>query len=1780
MLTRNTKTRGFYRILAIALTAAMIVGLFPAGVFADLPPTSEIQIVKDTAGTDTNKIDYFNVTALPNGTPVVDQTKDPDDDGDTTDGKYWNKSNQVTPDASKVQVSKSIKETNNENEFEITLDVLTKEDYVTSTTAKNAAVVLVIDISGSMGDVSNSSSRLNAAFNAAQNFVKSYAQGTGARWLQIVWFDHNAERQLGTWMNVAEISQDEIPNLPGLNPHNIPSATPPEYPEGPRNWRMGTNTEAGLQLAYNLYQNNDFTSKNVPSENSYTILLTDGQATCVIAQDGYEADYNPGGDTDAGSLYSYPKKTKVPANNSGSDTRIYGYTEKQWAATWSQDSSDPYITNSNVAAAYRVYRPSANNTDRIAEKLKSVSTLYSIGFHTNTARIDKSGNTINKTSVNDWLQALSDDILEADSSSTLANAFKELEKRILLRTEVWKVTDPMGEYIEFLGSKNDDPVSNSDENNVLYFNNDNKTLYWDLSQIDSGKEADTPTKRTYSYTYKVRLLTLKDGFEAGTGYLTNGPTTLTYAFPYKEESGKIIGFADENGNRIDENNARQTINFYVPKVRGRVGGFDFTKIQEGKTGNPLSGATFSLVSSETDADGKPYYKDVKISSSVAGEVGKVEFSGIPSGHSYTLTETKPPTGYAAGSNVYGFKVAYGEIIPDASVADGAKKLPDVDNINSKRYIENTPLPPEVELTKEVYSINDFEIDRIPVEDKQFDGVPYVKAGDTVVYKVTVKNTGKVAASINEIKDPLEGAKGPFASLLDLDDENIFAEFPVTLAAGTGKEVYYFLYTVPDNLLELTDESGVIQNTATADIAELGEDEDPKDSAFVAPRAPDIEIRKELISKSDKTIEGTTIPLFPHDSTVIFEVTIENKGNADTEEGAFTDIIAGGLNNSNAFDLDNAEILGVTYNGAPIAESVDLEELIIGAGEKYAIQYAFKLPGQTRADYEKTIADLTEEIQTEAYLLQVLIDNAQLAMLEQEALISLLRSRDPLGAKDWFDSVPKALMAEEGAPDSYTKLAEDIILKAQTAAYEAAAGGNPEDYETVLQEKLQALRNAVLEKQNEELKDRQEYYAALADETSGDGFKARAALVAAQNKLAKYTEQGNPFEIYTYKNVASYGGVSDEVTVAVDFDRESVLTVEKQVRPARSTSWDDTVRISEGENVEFRILVRNTGNAATSGPAILSDTFEDMTLFDVSIPEIPAGGTVTVLIEPDGYTIEPDAGSIGKVSLAGNYSDLLSNDGTFINTAKLTYEYGGEKVEETDTANVIVPPKKVPVLSIEKLVRIANSGGDFQKTVAVDSLEPVSFEFQITVWNTGGAPATGVAVRDYLNSTGDALPFTPVSGDFGGNIPAGEKAVFTASLTLAPGNAEINRASVAAEDAIIIKDSDWASAKVNDVSHSAMKVEKYVAQGSDWVKDAVFYSADPVDVLFKIEVTNISDVPGRFSLDDLLTADGGSGESITLEMLSLDPSGNTPATEANLTVSGGGKNVFYYTAKNVNPGSSLTNEVWITGGRQLNPDTFDTYDTVIEGGEAEASARVVNNPVLTLEKYVIAGNYDAGSDTADLNWAKSGAIEVPAGATAGVTYKIVLTAQGFARNLAASDGVDVTLTDVLDGSDTIEIVPGNTLRVSQDGTQVFYVQRALGAGSHSNVVTATANDDALGFTVDDENAASSAAYTVTNPEVLQRGGGSGGGITPAVPPIELEEEEVPLAEVLPESIPEAIPEDVYIFDEETPLADLPQTGATLPGGGQGPAQQGSANAAGAAVLPAANRRGMSNAGAVV
>ena len=489
----------------------------------------------------------------------------------------------VTEQTDNVTVKKTVTETGVENQFNITLTVTTQERLQEIPATTDSAVVLVMDTSGSMGG-----DRLTAAKKAAMDFVDKYVKGsktTDKRYAALVGFDDDAITVRG-WTNLTEGTSDFKKFIDKL-------AVKQTF----LGYTGGTNMEGGLQLAYNLI-NSGKTGVLKDCKNINIVLLTDGCPTFHVDESTRTSTTTVKG-VEGGGNEAYPEDWK------------------------------------NVESLARTIR---------ADKIN----LYSVAFNTGTATFrdfkaqpPKNGDCWNldhwyngvhgrwsseRKNVADWMNTFSDKCFTAGEIGDLSVKFENIAKLIKLGAQAWKVTDPMGQFINYGGAANS---SASEDNKYTFANN---ILTWDLkNSVPTELKTDQVTTYTYTLTYPITLNTAGAGFDAERAYATNGTTTLYYYLFSKVNDSTNVP------------ETPKTLDFNVPTVKGFLGTLSFQKVDQ--DGNALPGASFAV--SGTSLTG------------VSDASGNVTIAGIPSGFTYTLTETKMD-GYKALQPI-DIRVSYGHV---------------------------------------------------------------------------------------------------------------------------------------------------------------------------------------------------------------------------------------------------------------------------------------------------------------------------------------------------------------------------------------------------------------------------------------------------------------------------------------------------------------------------------------------------------------------------------------------------------------------------------------------------------------------------------------------------------------------------------------------------------------------------------------------------------------------------------------------------------------------------------------------------------------------------------------------------------------------------------------------------------------------------------------------------------------------------------------------------------------------------------------------------------------
>ncbi len=650
-----------------------------------------------------------------------------------------------------VEMSKTIQGTNTENEFDVTLQVKTNQKVTEiSTESPDAAVVLVLDVSNSMDDCvncgrgknshrkysscKNYQSRLSDAKDAAKAFLQDFVSETGTdgkRMVAIVAFGTNGRTVLN-WTDVRTNMSDANAAIENLHVEQNNDYTGNNRP-GDNNVG-GTNMEAGLMLARNLLNDGRKQTGAISgTDYLYTVLLTDGVPTFHVQGDSNRTDV-------------------IKGTVGGKD----------------------HASNADI-----------NGVEEMAEALQDItrlSKLYSICFGKNQDGSYVYNNALTgKKTIKEWFQEITDGVYNGGQNlDSLLDAFDGVIDQIVLAARAWKVTDSMGENISYISAI---PIENSQGaylDNEVTLNNDKKTFTWDIrasdyndkeSSVNFDKDGNmTRGTLVYTFKYKVRLNNLVDNTLTDTS--VNKQATLTYMV------------ANSDGTWPSDESALKTGTFPVPTVSSLYGNLTFTK--QGSDGKNLDSVTFTLTT--TDKNGW----EMKATST---EDGTVTFSNIPSGHTYTLTETLPEQyegQYTPISNA-SITVNYGEVTGSEGLFGGT---------DDALVLTNEANTGSLTVTKTVTKDND----SLTPADKEF----------TFTISLT-KDNEPLTDSFNYTGGTVAGSTAPAPEDGSLESEN--GTYTLTLKAGqtatiTGIPVGT-TYTVTE-----TEPGGGFTSAATGDTGEI------------------------------------------------------------------------------------------------------------------------------------------------------------------------------------------------------------------------------------------------------------------------------------------------------------------------------------------------------------------------------------------------------------------------------------------------------------------------------------------------------------------------------------------------------------------------------------------------------------------------------------------------------------------------------------------------------------------------------------------------------------------------------------------------------------------------------------------------------------------------------------------------------------------------------------------------------------------------------------------------
>lgn len=655
-----------------------------------------------------------------------------------------------------VEYSKIIEATGTENEFNITFSIVTSDDVNKLAVPPDAVVVLVLDESNSMLDDEKlvnvdgvDKTRFDVAIKAAKNFITDYAYIDPNT-------DSTVKKNVVRGLAIVGFRSTTIDRLAWTNVATDGGAEAIkalDY-EIKNDRNGGTNLTAGLRYAYNLLTQPE-NKGGLPTAwenitNVHVVLLSDGGPTHSIAADFITASGHEASKTGDGK-----------SSQSNSDKK--GFADDA------------------LARATAIKGLAAGNS--ATEKVK----VHTIGFATSTEYAYKEHNNkkVPALSCTSFLQSISSSgtVHDANNQKELIDAFKLISDKITVNAEAWTVTDPMGPHISFLHLlKNNEPVSLNEGQQVNAVTRNDEdgvtTLKWAVDN-DTFKKQDNGTF-LYEKKYTVRLRTEDAGFVPGQVYATNGTTELVYAFSTKDAVNQGV------------------TTFTVPSVEGYKADFSFEKVDDTLAAITTEIFTFSL----TDTCGHPQNNFT----AATDEEGFVSFTGIPSGHTYSLTEAalNDKSEYQHNTTAYTVRVAYGKVYVDGKLYTGA------DSKNTFQFVNERKDKYTVTVN---YYVNGKQItDATYVHPDKFrDGAEYNVVEKIVnPFVLNGKNYTYVTGTHSDMTYTLSYAAVQTSAVGKIQGENVVidlyyqnqAEFPISLTKDLTKdsdmtypEEFTFLFTL-------------------------------------------------------------------------------------------------------------------------------------------------------------------------------------------------------------------------------------------------------------------------------------------------------------------------------------------------------------------------------------------------------------------------------------------------------------------------------------------------------------------------------------------------------------------------------------------------------------------------------------------------------------------------------------------------------------------------------------------------------------------------------------------------------------------------------------------------------------------------------------------------------------------------------------------------------------------------------------------------------------------------
>lgn len=645
------------------------------------------------------KSEGYGTVTFKEGNEIVEGLDWYKDTADESDSQIVDGGGKTVSSDRNVTTTKTINGTSEENVFDITLTVETYSNIQTFLDEPDMAVVVVMDISNSMNSAFGSTTRYYAARNAAANFITQFAENTsGLSQIGFVAFNTHVH----DIFELQPCSTTEQANalINEMKEDTADIALDSGYANSKSRF---TNVEGGLAIGYEML-------KKSGNSNQYIILLSDGFPTTYVKSGytGYEPFSSSGTPGKDGVFYDNIRGSYCTGGTSYSDPAAIKARVK--ATEIKNSGAKIFTVGIDIGGQTVQGHINAGGNPSIVDRMYST---YEIGSATDG------------DAYKNWLQNSigSGYYYDSTNQTGITNAFNQIFAEIKTLNEqttktVWTATDPMPVYDEepsivgfvhfydkdgnVVGAPDPETLTGTHtEGGENTAEHDENVIHWDLKKSGYTSKTEGNTT-TYYYTlkYRVRLVNEKDTekpFEDGRTYETNGDAYLEYR-----------SLTTTNG--VQNVSDLKNVSFSKPAVKGYLSSFSFRK--EDSLGNTLPGAEFTVTHddnvctlchgdgtalTDNEAHDATYEKDhfkhvIETYKASSDENGLVEFTDIPSGHTYVMTESGVPEGYLANGSSYSVNIAYDVVTVTETTSDGAVKIWNGLNDKVVNYIVGYVLP--------------------------------------------------------------------------------------------------------------------------------------------------------------------------------------------------------------------------------------------------------------------------------------------------------------------------------------------------------------------------------------------------------------------------------------------------------------------------------------------------------------------------------------------------------------------------------------------------------------------------------------------------------------------------------------------------------------------------------------------------------------------------------------------------------------------------------------------------------------------------------------------------------------------------------------------------------------------------------------------------------------------------------------------------------------------------------------------------------------------------------